>query len=478
MKTTVLSFMLCACVSQLVRAQDSRAQLTDIYQHSAISLFNQLSQFEDDNICFSPLSLQIALSMVQNGAAGNTLSQLQRALGTEGFSNEEIGEFNNTLAKALTERPPYNEQDFQEYNESDPREVYDGFYPICQLANSLWTRPDVQLYDDFVQALRTDYDASVEAVHFDTWEGIEKINAWASEKTHGLIPRIYDTPQTSDLAVMLANALYFKGGWTVPFFKGDTSKGQFLLDDDTYATVDMMSAHDRFNCALTPNFQTITLYYGVCWDFSMTLFVPREGTALPPLTFDDWSSAQKITNLHINLYMPRFEIFGKYDLKEMLKVLGVTDAFDPEKTDFTKMSEVNRGISRIAQFSKLQVDEKGTEAAAVTIIEEPTGLDLTDPEDYQDFLVDRPFYFTIQSQKNKSILFIGRVKKLDGPRGQVVDPTAIHDLSAPEMVNGASSAGQWYDHSGRRLSVSPASSVPSVLPKGVYIKDGKKVMVK
>lgn len=463
MKTTVLSFMLCACGGQVVMAQDAGNQLTSIYQRSAISLFNELAQKEGDNICFSPLSVQIALSMVQNGAAGNTLSQLQRALGTEGFSNEAIGQFNSALTKALTERPPYNEKEYQWNSDSDPRDAYDGMYPICELANSLWTRPDVRLYDVFVQALRRDYDARMEAVHFDTWEGIEKINAWASEKTHGLIPTIYAEPQSSDLAVMLANALYFKGTWSIPFCKENTSKGQFLLNDDTYATVDMMFSRDRFYCALTPQFRTITLYYGADWDFSMTLFVPREGTALPPLTFDDWSTAQSVMNLHINLYMPRFKISGNYDLIQTLKALGVTDAFDSEKTDFTKMCEVNRAISRISQLGKIQVDEEGTEAAAITVIETTDGIDLTKPEDYQDFRIDRPFYFTIQSQKNKSILFIGRVTTLDGPQSQV---NKVEAIPVPSIGNSKS-----YDLFGRRLTAHPTRG-------GVYIKDGRKVVVK
>ena len=401
-------------------AQDADAQLTTSYQHSAFALFNALLQQEPqkDNICFSPLSVQMALSMVQNGAAGNTLSQLQQALGTTGFTNEEIGQFNSKLSKALTERPTdlveVIEQE-AEWAGVDPQEMFDGYFPKCELANGLWTRPDVQLYDTFVDVLRSYYDAGVDAVWFDTWEGIEKINAWATDKTHGLIPKIYHEPQSSDLAVVLANALYFKGSWTVPFYPENTEKGQFWLNDETYAKVDMMLARDRFNCAMTPSFQTITLYYGANFDFSMTLFVPREGTALPPLTLDDWAAAMKPTNMHINLYMPRFEIDQKkYDLIEVLKGLGVTDAFDIRRADFTKMSEVNRFIDKIFQLSKIIVNEEGTEAAAITVIAMDGGIDMTKPEDYQDFKVDRPFYFTIQSRKANTILFAGRVTHLEG----------------------------------------------------------------
>lgn len=153
MKTTVLSFMLLA-FSLSGMAQDATSQLTAAYQHSAFALFNALAQQEKENVCFSPLSVQMALSMVQNGAAGNTLNQLQRVLGTEGFSNVEIGQFNQNLTQTLTTRPPYKEEYFNFDPETDPQDMYDGMYPQCELANSLWRRPDVQLYDDFVQALR------------------------------------------------------------------------------------------------------------------------------------------------------------------------------------------------------------------------------------------------------------------------------------------------------------------------------------
>ena len=470
MKKSVLAFIFMAFTLDGM-AQDADAQLTTSYQHSAFALFNAVAEREPDNVCFSPLSVQMALSMVQNGAAGNTLSQLQQALGTTGFTNEEIGQFNAKLSKALTERPT----DMMEFIEReaewagmDPQEMYDGWYPKCELANALWTRPNVYLYDSFVNALRSYYDAGVDAVWFNTWEGIEKINGWVSDKTHGLIPKLYDEPQSEELAVVLMNALYFKGSWSIPFAPENTEKGQFLLNDETYAKVDMMLARDRFDCAITPSFQTITLYYGLEWNYSMTLFVPLEGTTLPPLSFEDWTAAMKPTNLHINLYMPRFEIDGNYNLKEVLQSLGVTDAFDYDRVDFTKMSEVKRAIDKIYQLSQIIVNEEGTEAAALTVIETPDGMDMTRPEDYQDFKIDRPFYFTIQSRKANTILFAGRVTHLEGPIEYV---TAIERPTSDPFRDGGEKAGAWYDMSGCRLNTSPTRG-------GVYIKDGRKVVVK
>lgn len=462
MKKTILSLVLMA-LTMNGQAQEAKTQMTKAYQLSAFELFNAVAKNETDNVCFSPLSVQIALSMVQNGAADNTLAQLQRALGTEGLSNEEIGAFNKQLAKTLTERPAYDEEEYRNMMwdpDGDPREVYDGWFPQCELANALWTRPDVHLYDNFVQTLRNDYDAGVEAVLFDTWEGINKINGWVSDHTHGLIPLLYEEPQSSDLAVVLMNALYFKGSWTKPFAPELTEQGRFFLNDETYTTVDMMLARDVFQCAVTPTFQTITLDYGAEWNYAMTVFVPLEGTSLPPLTYEDWNAAQQQRYLHVNLYMPRFEISGNYNLVPVLVGMGVTDAFG--QADFSKMSDVNRAISAIYQLSKIIVDEKGTEAAALTVIEEPTGIDLTRPEDYQDFKVDRPFYFTIQSRKANTILFAGRVNHLDGPIG-VIDGISL--TPAPSPVR----EGSIYNLNGQRL-MKPQ--------RGVNIVNGRKVVVK
>ena len=480
MNKSVLTFIFMA-FSLNGMAQDTDAQLTRSYQHSAFALFNAVAQQETGNVCFSPLSVQMALSMVQNGAAGNTLSQLQQALGTTGFTNEEIGQFNAKLSKALTERPAELVQIIEEEAEwegLDPQDMCDSYFSRCELANALWTRPNVHLYDTFVEALRTYYDAGVDAVWFDTWEGIDKINDWVNERTHSLIPKLYDEPQSEELAVVLMNALYFKGCWVKPFLLEDTDKGQFLLNDETYAKVDMMFSRDRFDCAITPSFRTITLYYGAEWDFSMTLFVPLEGTALPPLTLDDWAAAMKPKYLHINLYMPRFEIEGRYDLIEVLKNLGVTDAFDDRKADFMKMCEVNRAIGQIYQLSKIIINEEGTEASALTVIEMSDGIDLTKPEDYQDFKVDRPFYFTIQSRKANTILFVGRVTQLAGELGQI---DGVKRPTPDPSRDGGEKAGAVYDLNGRKVNLI-TSPYPvgegRTLTRGIFIIDGRKVVVK
>ncbi len=466
MKTTLLATLL-TTLSLVGMAQETPTALTTASQQTAFTLFDAVARQQTGNICFSPLSAQMALAMLQNGAAGNTLTQLQQALGTQGFTDQEIGQFYAHLSEQLTERPPYSTyadyyEAIAEEMQTDPQEIYDGFYPRCELANSLWTRPGLTLYDTFTEALRSSYDAGVDAVRFSTWEGIERVNGWVYEHTHGLIPMLYDKPRSSDLAVVLTNVLYFKGSWTKEFDPEATHKAPFLLDEDTYATVDMMLDRGRYECAVTPSFQTITLHYGTSNDFSMTLFVPLEGTELPPLTYDDWKASRQMTLLHINLYMPVFAIDQqRYSLEDILMNLGVTDAFSLN-ADFSRMTDSQLKVENVYQLSKISVNEKGTEAAALTVIEMPDGIDPTRPEDYQDFKADRPFYFTIQNNKANAILFAGRVTHLEGPVGQV---NAIDALSA------AGHSATTFDLMGRSVNTTPTRG-------GIYIRDGKKVVIK
>lgn len=455
MKKILLSLFLLPLTAN-VAAQEGVAQLEKAYQQSAFSLFNAVAQNEADNVCFSPLSLQMALSMVQHGAAGNTLQQMQQVLGTKGFSNEQIGEFNRLLSKQLTERPPYDEEFYRNYDPENPQEAYNGLYPICELANALWRRPDVELYEDFLQALLTYYESPAEAVEFSTWDGVDRINGWVSDHTHGLIPKIYHEPQSEDLAVVLTNALYFKGSWTFPFDEEATEVQPFWLDDESFVRADMMSLLETLDCSATPSFQTVTLPYGDEGTFSMTLFVPKEGTQLPPLTYEDWSAATQSRHWQpLHLRMPRFEVDGNYDLTGVLADLGMKDAFD-KSADFTKMCETKRKIDKVSQLSKIIVNEKGTEAAAITVIEMCDGMG-PDPDSFQDFTVDRPFYFTIQNSKQDAVLFVGRVTQLPG---------TVEYLAGVSAVGQQKKAGRCYDLQGRSLQRVPQ--------KGVYIQDGQK----
>lgn len=456
-KIFTLTFLLVFSTSLM--AQKTDEQLTAVYQKVAFSLFKEVADANDGNLCFSPISLQLALSMVQNGAAENTLKQIRSAMGTSDFTDNEVNEYNQTLAKKLTTRPEFNLKDWNWYgNEEEARKAYDAAYPICELANGIWTRPDVILLDSFISLIKEFYDAGFGSVDFTTVEGIQVVNDWVNQKTHGLIKKIFNEPQSEDLAVVLANALYFKGSWQNQFDEYETKPDSFHIGGGTAIMADMMLAHTYFNTSLSDKFRTITLPYGYD-DFSMTLFVPVKGTKLPELTANDWKEGFTIKNRYTpyNLYFPKFVIDGNYDLVPVLKNMGMLDAFNPLYADFSRMREIPVFISDAFQLSKISVDEEGTEAAAVTVFSYKDSA-IPDYESYKDFKVDRPFYFTIENRKTETVLFVGRVTELDGPR--------VKDVSGIDLITVTESNKPMYDLSGRRINHIPQ--------KGIYIQNGKK----
>lgn len=423
MKKSILSVVL-IFASMGVTAQDDTT-MTTRQQQFALDIFQNVIENEKEvyNICFSPLSASMALSMVQNGADGNTLEEMQAVLGSKGLSCEEVNLYNQQLTESLTSLPPFNYNPDDGFTEEQARKQYEWLNPVCEMANALWTKTGFSCYESFYETLRTYYDAGIGSVDFSTQEGIDVLNQWVNENTHGLIPQIYDEPQDPLLLLVLANMLYFKGGWTYPFPSANTKTGIFHQADGTDVEAEMLNVTEAFQTGKTEHFKTITLPYGNR-KFTMTVFLPLEGVELPVLTFDDWkqgvSLERKYANVHVQL--PRFSIEGKYELKDVLMAMGIRDAFGGN-ADFSKMSDEGLLISRVFQSSKIGIDEKGTEAAAVTVVEMRKGY----PEADKDFIIDRPFYFTIEA--DNAILFAGSVNQLQ-------ETTGIHTSTILGDVNG------------------------------------------
>ncbi len=421
---------------------DGRVPLLYDYQHTAFNLFSELADSKPttDNICFSPLSAQLALSMLQNGADGNTLKEMKWAMGLSEYSDGEINLFNQALTQSLTSRPEFLPEQWKWYGatEEEARKYYDAEYPVCEIANSIWHRPDITLFDSFTDTVRSYYDAGIGSVRFDTQEGIDQINQWVSDKTHTLIPKIYNEPQSAELAVVLANALYFKGAWHTPFDKENTRPGVFHNANGSNVMTDMMTQNEYYQSTTTGKFQSLTLPYGN-GDFSMTIFLPVEGTKLPDLTRADWiqTVSQPQQFRPYALTFPRFDFGDCHELNDILKKMGMNEAFDKDKAEFTRMTDFQTFISKVLQLSKISVDEEGTEAAAVTIIGiEGTSIEDPDPINYEPFRIDRPFYFTIENRKEKAVLFVGRVATLEGEpfTAQPADVNSDNTIDISDIV--------------------------------------------
>ena len=268
------------------------------------------------------------------------------------------------------------------------------------LANALFYRLGFPVKPSFSNVLANDFNAHVEGLDFDLPSSVNAINQWASDNTKGRIPKVID--EISAEAVMfLMNALYFKGDWTYQFKVSDTENRPFYLDGGGQISVPTMSGKIKTKGYFGSNFSTVELPYGRT-NFSMVVIVPNETLSqfYPVFTPETW---QEITDAldeqthtsQIDIALPKFEFSYEKYLNEQLQAMGMIDAFEPHLADFSGITDWEIFISFVKQNTFVKVDEKGTEAAAVTTI----GFEYVSlpPAIY----VNKPFIFAIRERTTK-----------------------------------------------------------------------------
>ena len=369
-------------------------QITNSGMDFAFRFFTQVctSETAKPNLFVSPLSVSFCLSMIANGASGNTLAEMKSALGFTDYSLEDMNSYNQKLATALLD--------------------LDNTTRIG-IANSIWLKQGFSAYDDFLNVNKKMYDARVQELDFASPKAKDIINQWCAEKTNNCIKEvIQEIPEA--IRMYLLNALYFKGIWKNQFKKSDTKQEVFNNADGSKSEVPMMNLSLKsFNYIQNDYFSIAELPYGN-EAFSMVVLLPAEGKtldeSLPKLTYENWNEWNgKLFSNTLNVKLPRFEL--KYDknlITDMIG-LGMKDAFD-DKADFSKMSAFDLSIGILDQFTFVNVNEEGTEAAAVTV----GGMEVTSPgpPSSYNFYVDRPFAFMIKEKSTGAILFMGKVTKL------------------------------------------------------------------
>ncbi len=342
------------------------------------------------NVFISPLSVSMALGMTLNGANGSTLEAMQQTLALAGLNNDDINQSYRSLIDLLTTL--------------DTKVLFD-------IANSIWYKQEYTFEPQFMDLNRTYFDAEVQALDFSDPKSVDTINRWVDEKTRGKIQKILDRIDSRDV-MFLINAIYFKGTWTYEFDKKHTEDDLFNLPDGSQKPIKMMAQTGSFPYFQTDDFQAVDLPYGDR-AFSMTIILPRPNrdldsliAALTPESWDQWM--QSFAPATVTVQLPKFKM--KYDttLNEVLKALGMGIAFDPMKADFTRMySPGGIFISFVRHKTFVQVDEEGTEAAAVTAV----GVRATSVGDSGPILVrvDRPFLFAIRERQSGTLLFVGKI---------------------------------------------------------------------
>ena len=359
-----------------------------------LELFRQVNNNEEDIIFISPLSISMALGMTLNGAAGDTYAEMQSALHKKGLSAESINQSYQSLITLLVNLDP---------------EV------TLNIANSIWYRDDFNVLPSFEETNRTHFYAEIAALDFNDPSAKNTINNWVSEYTNGRIPSIVDNIPP-EAVMYLVNALYFKGKWLYSFDPDRTELLPFQNLDQSVTETPMMQMQATLPLVETDLFSAVDLPYGDSL-YSMTVLLPKDNVSLTDVTeslsSESWNTlTSTFSSKEVNIRLPRLALEYKHTLNEALQALGMSTAFDASQADFSAIQpDADLYISRVLHKTFLEVNEEGSEAAAVTAVEVGVVSVGLDPPPVL-FHVDRPFLFAIREAGSGSILFIGRVNRL------------------------------------------------------------------
>ncbi|MCX6013396.1 MAG: serpin family protein [Chloroflexi bacterium] len=371
----------CTKVRALSPEEQSLVQFNNKF---GFNLFQEVvKQDKDKNVFISPLSVAMALGMTLNGSNGTTREAMLKTLEINGLTEEQINKSYQSLIELL--------------RNLDPKVQF-------QLANSIWYDPQrVNVKQSFLDLCKEYFDAEVNGKL-----NVADINKWVNDNTTGKITKIIEQipPNT---VMYLINAIYFKGMWTTQFKVENTKDDEFILSGGTKKLCKMMNVTDKFDYFANDSFQAVDLPYGD-GKYSMTIFLPEKGvdldTLLSTFTQDNWNHwiSNFETGNKIHLALPKFHLEYEIKLNEVLKSMGMSIAFDSSNADFSRI-DYGLFIDEVKHKTYVEVNEEGTEAAAVTSV----GMGTTSIALPLDMIVDHPFIFVIREHHSNTILFMGKI---------------------------------------------------------------------
>lgn len=352
------------------------------------------------NIVFSPLSVSIAFSMAEAGAAGRTAEQIRDAMHLRLPESRLHAAFADLVKRFSATAASGKEGS-----------------PALSIANSLWGVEGYPYQQPFLDTLKADYGAAFAPVSFaDPAKAAAQINAWVSDATAGKISDLIGPGSLAqDTRLVLVNAVHFKGRWAEVFAAGSTKDEEFHAAADVSRKVPMMHQRKRMGYFENDQLQAVSLSYSGS-SLSMLVVLPRKADGLPDVekSLDGKTLSEilgKTSWQEVVLAMPRFKLDSKSDLNDALQAMGMSDAFDPDKADFSRMaSHEPLFISNAVHQAMISVDEEGAEAAAATAAMMAPGAARPAPEEHpREFRADHPFLFMVRDGATGSILFMGRV---------------------------------------------------------------------
>ncbi|XP_065741080.1 serpin B6-like isoform X2 [Phocoena phocoena] len=361
----------------------------------ALTLLKHLGEDNSQNVFISPISISSALAMVLMGAQGNTAAQMSEALSLSRGSGRG-GDIHQDFQNLLTE-----------VNRT-------GTQYLLRTANRLFGEKTYDFLPSFKDACRKFYQAEMEELDFISAaeESRKHINTWVAQRTEGKIIDLLSPGSVDSVtSLVLVNAIYFKGNWENQFNKQHTKERPFKVSKKP---VQMMFKKSTFKMTYIAEISTKILvlpYVGS--ELNMIIVLPDENTDLKTvekeLTYEkfvEWTRPDLLDEEEVEVSLPRFKLRESYDLEGVLRALGVTDAFESARADFSAMSaRSNLCLSRVVHKAFVEVDEQGTEAAAATAAVMMLRCARITPR----FCADHPFLFFIQHSKTRGLLFCGRL---------------------------------------------------------------------
>ncbi len=389
-----LPLYLCYC-SDLSDPPSTNSSLISGNSVFAIALYQNLRSSEG-NIFFSPYSLSAALALTYGGARGKTKEEMAQALR---FSLDQAN-----LHPA-----------FQRL-ESRLNEIQNSGEVRLAIANSIWPERTYKLLDSYISLVKEHYGVSIRPVDYKfNYEKARKtINAWVENKTQGNIKDLIQPEILSNLTrLVLVNAIYFNGDWEHQFKEGLTKSAPFYISPSQSINVPLMAQARKLGYAKMDLGQILELPY-TGRKLSMFIILPYKKDGLKEIeenlsvqNLAEWK--KELKEEHVKIFLPRFEIKCGYRMNQTLKSMGMIDAFNMRRADFSGMDGNRDGlyISEVLHRAFVKVNEAGTEAAASTAVV-MMGKSIRPPAPV--FRADHPFIFMIQENQTGSILFMGRVQ--------------------------------------------------------------------
>ncbi len=354
----------------------------------AFDLFRSVNtRFVDTNVFISPLSASFALGMTLEGAAGETFEGMSQALRLLETDRSRINAAYRDLIELLLDLDPSVDM---------------------RIANAIFYRDTFPFHQTFLDTVAHYFDARVAGLDFDDPATVTRVNAWADTATAGKIPEVIDAIEP-DIVMLLMNAIYFKGSWRSQFDPDNTHNAPFATERGTsYAARMMHLETEDVALAMLNGVQAVDLPYGRA-AFTMTAILPPAGTDVDAFiqTLDQarWDAiVGALAHREADVYLPKFTMTWKDTLNSDLKAMGMEHAFC-DCADFTRMSPLGDKlyIDFVLQNTFVNVNEEGTEAAAVTTV--GVGVESAPPT----IRFDRPFVFVIRERLSGTILFMGKV---------------------------------------------------------------------